>query len=63
MDKKILIARLRQLQASDINALAIYSELAESVKDDSQRKVFSGIADDERRHVALGKEMLSLLEK
>ena len=63
MDRKTLIARLRQLQVNDINALDIYTDLSELVKDDDQRKVFLGIADDEKRHVALGKEMLSLLEK
>ena len=60
MDRKTLIARLRQLQAIDINALAIYTELA---KEDDYRKVFSAIADDEKRHVALSKKMLSLLEQ
>ncbi|MDD5128737.1 MAG: hypothetical protein PHO40_03715 [Candidatus Omnitrophica bacterium] len=63
MDRKTLIARLRQLQAVDMNAFAIYSELSGLVKDDNQRKVFSGIAKDEKRHVALGKKILSLLEK
>ncbi len=63
MERTILIARLRQLQAVDINALAIYTELSKLADDESQRKLFFGIANDERRHVALGKEMLSLLEK
>jgi len=63
MDRKTLTARLRQLQAVDMNALAIYTELSESAKNDSQREVFSGIAADERRHVDLGKRMLALLEK
>ncbi len=63
MDKKILIARLRQLQAADKNALAVYTELSRLVNDDSQRKIFSGIAKNEERHVALGQEMLLLLEK
>jgi len=63
MDRKTLIARLRQLQAVDMNALAIYTDLAVLTKDDAQRKLFAGIAGDEERHVALGKQMLSLLEK
>lgn len=63
MERKTLILRLRQLQAVDRNALAIYTELSKSAKDDEKRKVFFGIAEDEKRHVALGKEMLSLLEK
>lgn len=63
MDRKILISRLRQLQAIDINALAIYTELSELAKDEEQRKIFFAIALDEKRHVTLGKEILSLLEK
>lgn len=63
MDKKTLIARFRQLEAADRNALDVYTELARLVKDESQRKLFSHIANDEKRHVALSKEMLSLLEK
>ena len=63
MDRKTLIARLRQLQANDINALAVYTELSELVKDNGQRNVFSDIAYDEKRHIALIKEMLLLLEK
>ncbi len=47
MERKVLIARLRQLQAVDINALAIYSDLSVLAKDDYQRKIFSGIASDE----------------
>jgi rubrerythrin len=63
MERKTLIARLRQIQTADRNALAIYTELSELAKDSGQRKVFSGIAEDEKRHVALGGEMLLLLEK
>ena len=63
MDRKTLIARLRQLQAVDKNAFAIYTELSELVKDEDKRKLFSGIAKDELRHIALGEEMLSLLER
>ncbi|MEI8348917.1 MAG: hypothetical protein WCI77_02090 [Candidatus Omnitrophota bacterium] len=62
MERKTLVARLRQIQAADRNALAIYTELSRSIKDDIQRKIFFEIAEDEKRHVALGKEMLSLLE-
>jgi len=62
MDKKTLIARLRQLQAADRNALAIYTDLTELVQDAGQHRIFSGIAKDEKLHVALGKEILSLLE-
>jgi len=63
MDRKILIARLRQLQAIDLNALAIYTELSASAPDASQRNLFLDIAKDEKRHVALGQRMLLLLEQ
>ena len=63
MDKKTFIARLRQLEMTDRNALDVYIELSELAGDELQRKIFSRIASDERRHVALSKEMLSLLEK
>lgn len=62
MDRKALIARLRQIQALDRNALAIYTELSKSADDEKQRKEFLKIAEDEKRHIALGEEMLSLLE-
>ncbi len=62
MDKRTLIARLRQLETVDKNALDVYTELSKLVEDDGQRKVFSRIANDEKRHVALSKEMLLLLE-
>ncbi len=58
-----MIARLRQITAADKNALAIYTELSELTKDEAKRKLFSGIAEDEKRHIALGEEMLSLLER
>ena len=63
MDKKTLIARFRQLEAADRNALDVYTELSELANDELQRKVFSRVADDEKRHVALAREMLLLLEK
>jgi rubrerythrin len=62
-ERTTLIARLRQLQAADRNAVAIYTELSKSTDDETLRNVFSGIASDEKRHVALGQEILSLLEK
>ena len=63
MDRKILIARLRQLQAIDLNALAIYTELSALAPDAGQRNLFLDIAKDEKRHVALGQRMLLLLEQ
>jgi len=62
MDQKTLIARLRQLLATDKNAFDIYTELAKLTKDHDQRRIFSAIAEDEKRHTLLSVEMLSLLE-
>jgi len=63
MNQKTLIARLRQLLAVDKNAFDIYIELSKLTQDQDQRKAFSSIAVDEKRHVMLSEEMLSLLEK
>ncbi|MFA6186778.1 MAG: ferritin-like domain-containing protein [Phycisphaerae bacterium] len=62
IDQKTLAARLRQLLAADKNAVDIYSELSELMKEDSLGKVFANIAKDEKRHTVWGEEMLSLLE-
>jgi rubrerythrin len=63
IDLNTLIARLRQIQALDINAHSIYEELANLTEDSKQRKILSQIAQDEKRHIVLGKEMLLLLER
>jgi rubrerythrin len=63
MDRKTLAARLRQLQAADMNAQAIYADLSQLAQDPVQRKVFAGIAKDEKRHAAFSKKLLLLLEK
>ena len=63
VDLNTLMARLRQIQALDINAHSIYEELANLTEDLKQRKILSGVAQDEKRHIALGKEMLSILER
>ena len=62
MDRKILIARLRQLLVADKNALDIYTELSKMALDQDQRKIFSAIALDEQRHTILSEEILLLLE-
>ncbi len=62
MDRKTLIARIRQLQEVDRNGFALYSDLSGLGEDISQRKIFSGIVDDEVRHAALGKKILTMLE-
>lgn len=63
IDRKTLTARVRQILAIDKNAFAVYSELAELMKEDSLGTVFSDIAEDEKRHTIWGEEILSLLEK
>lgn len=63
MDQKTLIARLRQLLVADKNAFDIYTELSKLILDQDQHKIFLRIADDEKRHIILSEEMLSLLEK
>lgn len=62
MDKHTLVARIRQLLAVDKNAADIYGDLANSAGD-RFKAVFADMAGDEKRHVALSLEMLSLLEK
>lgn len=62
IERKTLIARLRQIQTADMNALAIYKELSKLAKDDNHREIFRGIAQDEGRHIDLNREMLALLE-
>ena len=57
-----MIARIRQLLVADKNALDIYTELSKSSNDPSLRKIFSVIADDEKRHAILSAKMLSFLE-
>lgn len=63
MDRKTLIARLRQLYAIDKNAFAIYAALLGVVEAIEQSKLIAAIAEDEKRHIVLDEEMISLLEK
>ncbi|MFA5272493.1 MAG: hypothetical protein WC412_09195 [Candidatus Omnitrophota bacterium] len=63
MDRKTFVARLRQIHVTDMNAFAIYTDLAKLTRDPAQRKIFSAIAKDEKKHVELCKRMISILEK
>jgi len=63
MDKRTLIARIRQILAADKNALALYSDLARTAEDGELKKKFADIAKDEKKHCALGEKMLLMLEK
>lgn len=63
MDKKTLEARIRQVLAVDKNALMVYTDLANTADDAGLKDIFSKIAKDEERHVALGEKLLTMLEK
>lgn len=62
MKKNELKARIRQLMAIDMNAEAVYTELASLAPDDHLRNDFLKIAADERHHVAYSKAMLAQLK-
>jgi rubrerythrin len=61
IDRKTFKERLRQLMALDQNAFDIYTDLAALTEDQELRKSFLGVADDEKRHTALDKELIALL--
>jgi rubrerythrin len=61
MERKILIARLRQLLAADKNALEIYIDLSGVAPDKSSREKFLKIAQDEKNHTILDAKMLTIL--
>lgn len=63
MADDILIKRLRQLNAADINAVNVYTELVALCPDEDTKKTLQSILDDEYRHVKMGKELLQILEK
>lgn len=63
MDEQIrtLDARIRQLLPQEENALKIYTDLADKCTDQETSEQLRQIARDEVRHIALEKEILSLL--
>ena len=61
MKKNELEARIRQLLAMDMNAEAVYAELASLFSDDQQKAIFLKIAADEKHHIAYSKAMLKEL--
>ena len=61
VNKKELEERVRQLLAIDTNALDVYSDLVKNVEDQRLKAKISEIARDEERHIALSREVLSLL--
>jgi rubrerythrin len=63
MSRTNLEARIRQVLANDTNAADIYADLAALADDGAMKAQFEKIAEDERRHVEMSKELLSLLGK
>lgn len=61
IDKKILEERVRQLLAVDTMAMNVYTDLAKNVEDQDLKDIFSKIAGEENTHIALSREILSLL--
>ena len=62
MNRTELIARFRQIQSQERNAMAVYEDLAANLPDASARADFQTIAEDERRHAALEQELILLLQ-
>lgn len=58
MDLKFFIKRLRQIHATDWNALEIYSDLAKKVPDPELSNTFKLLARDEAKHVRLENELM-----
>lgn len=61
MSISIIEERLRQLLAVDKNALDIYTDLQRIIEDPAVKEQIASIVKDEARHVALEKELLSLI--
>ncbi|OGX10998.1 MAG: hypothetical protein A2351_04070 [Omnitrophica bacterium RIFOXYB12_FULL_50_7] len=61
MELNLVLERLRQLKAADLNALAIYSDLQTQVEDKEILVLLSRLVKDEARHLAMEKEIFSLL--
>ncbi len=62
MDSNVLLQRVRQLNAIDKNALAIYTDLMKKVEHPDLVKIFQRLVRDETKHVRLEKELFSLLQ-
>lgn len=62
MDRNTFRQRLRQILATDRNALGLYIDLAGRVRDQSLKDEFLRLAKDEEHHVSQVQEMLALLD-
>lgn len=61
--KQHFLARLRQLQAADRNAMDIYADLAQRCDVPEMKEKLVAIAKDEARHFALDNELIDLVGK
>lgn len=62
MNKAELLSRILQLRASDLSAVAVYTDLGQYFPDEKGRALFQAMSTDERRHVGLEEEMITLLD-
>ena len=63
MDKKIMEERMRQLLALDQNSSDIYTKLAGFAQTQKMKDTLLALAADEKRHVKIENEILSLILK
>lgn len=61
MDKSTLEKRIRQILATDKNAVDIYTDLANKTEAGELKDKLLKLIQDEKRHVSLSEQMLSLL--
>lgn len=63
MNKKEFESRIRQLSVSDANVIPLYEDIVKIISDKILKEQFMGICEDEKRHVALSEQILSLLKE
>jgi len=62
MNKSELLSRIRQLRALDLSAVDVYADLGQNFPDEKARALFRAMSSDERRHIGLEEEMITLLD-
>ena len=63
MEFNLLLEQLRQLKAADQNALDIYTELQSQVEDTEILLSLQRLICDEKKHVAMEKEIVAILRQ
>lgn len=63
MEPKRLLDRVRQLQAADRNAVAVYHDLELQTRGTDLEEIFRLLVEDEARHVKLERELIEILER